>query len=917
VIAPANCCGGPAARRAARRILPAVLLLTWSAATASGEVRDVRINRDSVQIGLAGHVRLDRWALLRVEISAKGDDDAPLVVEAVARDLDGDRVLYSRNTFVAELRSRGAELRPLELYFQPRDPGGGNSSLDLTLVVRDPVRREVLARETLPYRLSWDPRAIPPPGGEVAVVAPERRLVGFLGDRPGARTLLTAGGFRRFTGLYGLTPETGPTKVPAVLKVDPDGTTEAGLRRFAFAELTPDDLPALPMGLSAMDVLVWAPTGRESLAPAQQRVIADWVAGGGHLIVCLGRNAAEVRTQFPATPPAVSQGSSPAPDGLLPVVISTDPAAAPPPAEVAAALRRLAGAEAPVLPPLAAASIAPRGPTNSTRFWRIRPVLTAGPEGPPLVVDSRFGDGSVTVAAFNPAEDPLADWAGLPPLWRGLLGRCAQLHPVREYHSVMWRDVGRNDRASDEIVADPALDRAVEDFRLPGVGPGVVLSLLIVYALMVGPGSWFLLRHYNALRWGWPVFAGLVGAAAVVAYGTVSVLRGVTTRHIRLTVLDLPGDGGPTSGWNFDSVYSPGDGEFRFAPPPGGWVAPWVWTDEGEGVAGAAPAGDSYSQTIDPGGRPATEVIGVPIRNHLKKFLSRWWGGRPVGGVRAEKLHIVMSPVSDALSAAFDREGDLVSGMPADKRPRQVWHSIRRVDYRIANTLKFDLDDCILVVWPHLADGKPETVVGHRPGANPDANVPPRNIDLGSTQGAAVVRLGRLPAGQTAAGSSTATAKVPPPPGPESLWGLNQWLVADASGYPRSKVTLTRMSEFPLDRAATTVSLLSLQHRLRFDPVMLPHGAAVNTAINQGFGVVPGFRDPETLGVRGGSLGFLDLSAGLRPDEALLIGTAVEPPDLESAELQYPGGGKLDLSVRRQVVVRVRLPVTAEVLGAK
>jgi hypothetical protein len=995
-------------------------------ASAQETVR-IDIDPNKVWVGHRGVVRFERFNPLKVKLDASGPGEARLAVEVVGTDLDGDRVLYRRETFVDEVKGR-----PLEMLFVPPHPGNRETgTFTLTLVVRDLLTREALARRPLDFRLEWDPPGIAAAGpGRMVVASAEKRLVVFVAPTPGTgdRPLAGSGGFEAFLRTYRIPG-------PQVSNSGSGGDLDLAASRFAWCEEQAADLPSTPAGYDPVDVLVWAPSGRENLSPAQQRAMVEWVASGGRLVVFLGKRWQEVRGKFPAAPAPVPPQSNappgPAPKGLLPVEMLDRPPAGVTAEMVEAALTDFTRpenaltpsgfrakpsdrpAEGPPAPGSAPAPAATAGGVSpliwvpagwreagaTTGFADVRTLIEAAPPGKPeagvpLAVEGRLGAGSVTVCLVSPADDPLSattvtvssgmfdGWPGTPFLWRKLLAAAGPLHPVREIHGRQWQE-SRDPRGADEVLdADEAFDRTLEDFRLPAFGTGLVLLLLVVYALLVGPGSWFALRSYGLLRWTWPVFAALVIAAGVLSFTGVGLLRGIALRRNRLTVLDLPAGGGPAAGWHFDCLYCPYDGEFGVAPPASGWTMPWLWHKD---AADGTLVGESYSQNVAPeDGRAVGDLSGVPIRNHVKKFVTRFARGASQGRLDAELTARVavwedrFDP--DRSESAFpinrppENAGAGAPGGPAPRPPmRQSHYRVTQVDWRITNRLDYDLIDVAIIVWPNRpgvgaaatgttgapgaagatggtggpaagaapADivGDTATVIDHRGNAcrritatYPDANGKPVNFMMGldetSTAGAAVLRIPRLPKGQTLTGSTDLATSDPKSPTYQkpgqgvSLTGLGDWL-AEFAARPG----------LDLDNPQTTVAALSIQSRLRFDPVRrymrdFPDPAtAVGVGPTGRFGrppgrgggmggmggmppVIPG-TDIRTQCVRTAALGFLDLSGRTRPNEAILIGApdAETPPAPETATVKSAGGSPIQPYERAGVVVRMRVPL--------
>jgi hypothetical protein len=947
----------------------------WSAAPASAQ--ETRVSRVDVEnIGFAGWMRMERWVPLWVRVTAQGNDDAAVQVEVVDRDLDGDRVHYRRSTFVRELRSRA-----IEVYFRPRQRGGTRPGQhSVSIIVRDEQTREILIRKEFPFTLKWDQDSGAGTSGLLYAIDPNRRLVAFLhtgGPETAREAVRSDGTFQAFLKLFDPIAREqdanrfNPPPQPGAEPKDRVQDHHAAARnRFAGVDITEDHLPGAGFALESIDVLMWAPTGRENLSPAQRRAIAEWVAGGGRLFIFVGRNWKDVQSAFPYRPippnPGELEGSL-APTGLMPVVFGPEPAVAGKDGDyLRVGLRQFLGVEfngiaraatairdaplgnKPRPEVLGSAAVAPmmtRPAGEMVGFTQVRSWADYARDDRPelrfsLIVDSRFGAGGVTTVAFNPGQESLRSATDavpggvVPPMalfWKHLMHRTGVVPPVRESHPRHWNPNENDPQPADHLIkADGVVERALEDFRLAGVGPGTVLLLLIVYGILVGPAMWFVLKATNMLRWSWPIFAVLVIGSTVLSYMTVTVMRGVRTHRNRLTIVDIPAEGGATAGWHLESIYSPLDGEFRLTPPSArGWVAPYSPNDDDEADLSADLAGDSYFE--DFGGGAAAELLGVPIRNHVKKFLARWVGGKPVGRLDVKRLHAFfddpsgLAGVSEAVPhAGFWDDADRAAPAVVDEEGnpvprRQTVRRVVRVEFEIVNNLDFDLDEALLFVWPSEIAEPPQMVVGHRP---PPAGrrVTVSRRDHTGAPGAVVVVLGRIEKGKTARGAAQRGAhevgRNREKPSVEIV-DFRDWLGRQAGRFPVTPGHGGSKPEWRIDETTEAAALLSLRGRLAFDPALRERWAlGGRTVVDEDYRyratVRQAVQDARSLAVRAGSAAFLDVSAGMRPDEALLIARADGAVDVPTVTVHSARGSEVRPVERSSVVVRSRLPFQAE-----
>jgi hypothetical protein len=253
------------------------------------------------------------------------------------------------------------------------------------------------------------------------------------------------------------------------------------------AHLQPGDLPGSAAALAGLDALVLAGTDTSNLAAEVHTALEGWVLRGGTLVVA---------------------GSGSTPVGLsdlLPVQLSgtrqaTDFSAL-------SAYSGISGTLQSAGPVLVAAAVPL--PERGAR------VLASDGAGP-LLVERRYGAGTILFLALDPAQPPLAGWNGTAALWqRALSTTSVELSMVaqrRLQNQFGYIYYGYN--------GNP--------FNIPGLNlpnAWLVGGFLLVYVLLIGPVNYLVLRALKRVELAWVTIPALIVLFVAGAY-----LLGVGTK---------------------------------------------------------------------------------------------------------------------------------------------------------------------------------------------------------------------------------------------------------------------------------------------------------------------------------------------------------------------------------------------------
>ncbi len=281
---------------------------------------------------------------------------------------------------------------------------------------------------------------------------------------------------------------------PGGLPPDEDGDR----KRYRRLMPQPDQLPTRHEGLEMYDAMLIAPLPPIPISRDRTLALRDWVLRGGSLVLDVSR-----RTQ------ALSQG----------VFVEMLP------------FFPLAGQQG-VL------DVFGQEVLFTTGKVRQGEVLLES-NGHPLVVRRSYGLGTVTCFAFDPSLPAFARWPGREAVWQEALSGLHLAAPRKTEEDAFAAGVG----FAQQQVAQ-ALAKLV--FHAPGTGVRLRLVLLLtgLYALIVGPGDYFLVKRLGKPNLTWVTFPAIVTLFTVGAYvGAKNWIGGETHASNTRRTLILPDRG--------------------------------------------------------------------------------------------------------------------------------------------------------------------------------------------------------------------------------------------------------------------------------------------------------------------------------------------------------------------------------------
>ncbi len=280
------------------------------------------------------------------------------------------------------------------------------------------------------------------------------------------------------------------------------GTVALPMSKVAVVSLDADTLPDEMSVIKALDVIIISDFDSAQLSSTQLETLRSWVASGGVLVTAGG--------------PMWQKSLKPLPEELMPVdvhgsvlVDSLD--------ELAALGEREFGVSGPY--------------PVSTATLKDGSMLMAEQELIPILVQRQYGSGRVLYFAADLTLDPLAYWAGNNKMWQNLFG---MLLP--------WVSAGiPREMMRDAYYGHNQMSWALRN--LPGFAipetKNLVL-LLLGYALLIGPASYFALRRMRRVELTWlsvPLLA-VICAGILYGVGFYQTGRDVFTNTIAVARID-------------------------------------------------------------------------------------------------------------------------------------------------------------------------------------------------------------------------------------------------------------------------------------------------------------------------------------------------------------------------------------------
>lgn len=406
-----------------------------------------------------------------------------------------------------------------------------------------------------------------------------------------------------------------------------------GLEKFISpAVLATDDLPDHWKGFDALDVLVIDAPEVASISPSQVKALSDWVEGGGHIVI-----VGDATWQPTSVDPVIA--------ALMPCKVIDGTVGSVDPGDLSGARHNPVSVLKVQLNPFAF-TIAEEPKTKT-----------------PLCVREFRGRGIVDFLTCHPRQ-LTPSGKDLGPIWGFLL--------INKPNLPKDQDPRAQTESFIPILVEP---KAAGD---TGSTFGVVTLFALIYAVLVGPGVFWLQRRYRNVFTRALTFPAVVAGFVVVAWLLNAVMKERTMQSRRINLVYGRADGKGASGTTYFSFISPYEGNFQITSRHEG--ALFASLPRGASAFGAQPVRFSEVKIVE----GATHQVALSVRPYIPEtFVCEWKGDVDTGIVPA--LHWVNAGAG-------------------------TW----RIEGTIENTMSTDLTDCRLI-WKGTGMGT-VTFVGPFPG---------------------------------------------------------------------------------------------------------------------------------------------------------------------------------------------------------
>ena len=281
-------------------------------------------------------------------------------------------------------------------------------------------------------------------------------------------------------------------------------------------------MPGMAAALTGFSLIVLDDFMTSSLSQQQVKALQTWVHQGGALIEVGGPQWGRTLRSLPA--------------GLLPVRIYGTGTLSP-----GTHLLPVGG------PTAEASRVIGKAITVSTATVQAdaRAIVSTGTT--PLLVQTQYGQGSISYLAFDPTVEPVVGWSGAVALWKGLLLRSLgeQLLPSTV-------------DASSAVSTSYALAK-LQHALLPyaTLSPWVLALFFLGYLVILGPVRWLIVHRLKQRAWSWRILLSAIVVFSLLNVEMAVYEQGVSMLSNSLSIVRLNSGDAVAHSTAYVGVYAP------------------------------------------------------------------------------------------------------------------------------------------------------------------------------------------------------------------------------------------------------------------------------------------------------------------------------------------------------------------------
>tara|TARA_R110002111_G_scaffold262875_1_gene342526 strand:- start:82323 stop:84662 length:2340 start_codon:yes stop_codon:yes gene_type:complete len=303
----------------------------------------------------------------------------------------------------------------------------------------------------------------------------------------------------------------------------PSKSIDEDLNQFIASISDQSLLPETAYGYDSLDTLVV--DSEYPVSTKKNQAIRDWVANGGHLVVCVGEGIeAYQHSELSQWVPVKILGKT--------------------------QVRELSSLEL-----FASVRSRIRGVATASRIEIPAGEVLASSLDGPLLVRVPFGLGVVTFLALDLKASPLVNWEGLKNLCPKLATRTKQSLATQQQNSVLGKRISQTGISELETQIFHS-QQNFPDVQRPS--HWWVMGLILFYLLLIGPLDYFLVhRILKKPHFTWITFPVMVSLAAIWGVTTAQTDNGNRFQVTQLNLVDYDASEGQLRGRFYLNLYSP------------------------------------------------------------------------------------------------------------------------------------------------------------------------------------------------------------------------------------------------------------------------------------------------------------------------------------------------------------------------